>query len=229
MSRPADISALLAALPLFRAVPGTAMVDLVRASHEVRLDKGCIVFNRGDQPSGFYVVVYGQVKLAIPGPIGIEKVVELIGPGSSFGEAVLFLDKPYLVCAQALVDSLLIHVGKTALFRLLDQNPLFARQMLAGLSMRLHGLVQDVAGYAMLSGMQRLIGYLLPRIQGQPPVVKLPASKHVVASRLNLTPETFSRILHELTSAGLIAVHARDIEIRDEAGLRNFGFPADNS
>jgi CRP-like cAMP-binding protein len=41
-----------------------------------------------------------------------------------------------------------------------------------------------------------------------------------VASRLNLTPQHFSRILHELSEAGLVSVDGRTIHITDVAKLR---------
>jgi CRP-like cAMP-binding protein len=44
----------------------------------------------------------------------------------------------------------------------------------------------------------------------------------VIASRLNLTPETFSRILNNLSSQGLIAVDGRDVTICDVALLRGY-------
>ena len=53
-----------------------------------------------------------------------------------------------------------------------------------------------------------------------PYVVTLPTSKAVVASRLNLTPEHFSRILHELSEKGLISVDGRAVKILDVAKLR---------
>ena len=49
--------------------------------------------------------------------------------------------------------------------------------------------------------------------------VTLGAGKAVLASRLNLTPETFSRSLRELSAAGLIAVRGRQIVLLDRAGL----------
>ena len=52
--------------------------------------------------------------------------------------------------------------------------------------------------------------------------IALPASKNVIASRLNLTPETLSRILHALTERGLIDVHGRIIVAQDIERLRNF-------
>ncbi|MFO1371539.1 MAG: helix-turn-helix domain-containing protein, partial [Candidatus Competibacteraceae bacterium] len=51
---------------------------------------------------------------------------------------------------------------------------------------------------------------------------ELPASKHIIASRLNLTPETLSRILHSLSESGLIAVKGRRIAVLDMARLRQF-------
>ena len=46
-------------------------------------------------------------------------------------------------------------------------------------------------------------------------MVSLPVSKSTVASRLSLTPEYFSRVLHELESVGLIEIEKRDIRILD--------------
>ncbi|HSO07141.1 MAG TPA: helix-turn-helix domain-containing protein, partial [Pelomicrobium sp.] len=61
----------------------------------------------------------------------------------------------------------------------------------------------------------------------QPPapgaVVVLPAKKGVIASRLNLTQEHFSRIIHELANRGLILIHGREITIPDLASLRDAG------
>ena len=56
--------------------------------------------------------------------------------------------------------------------------------------------------------------------------VTLPAQKSLVASRLNLTAEYFSRILHELASAGVIRIEGRDIVILDAARLGTFGADA---
>jgi CRP-like cAMP-binding protein len=44
----------------------------------------------------------------------------------------------------------------------------------------------------------------------------------VIASNLNITPETFSRILHNLSDAGLIEVKGKDVCIRDIAKLRAY-------
>ena len=50
----------------------------------------------------------------------------------------------------------------------------------------------------------------------------LPASKATVASRLSLTPEYFSRVLHELEAQGLIQIDKREIRILDVQRLASF-------
>ena len=77
--------------------------------------------------------------------------------------------------------------------------------------------------YSLCSGRQRIIAYLLLDISGgggKGITVTLPTNKGVIASRLNLTQEYFSRILHELSEKGLIVVDGRRIHIPDVEKLR---------
>ena len=138
----------------------------------------------------------------------------------------MFMDKPYVVMAQTLADSLLLHVSKEVVFSGLEHDPRSRGEMLAGLSRRLHGLSPTSratrcsrapsASSATCCGGRRPGGR-----QRAPYTVTLPTSKAIVASRLNLTPEHFSRILHDLSVAGLISVEGRDVVIQDVARLRS--------
>ena len=227
MSRAAiKTEAFLASVPLFKELAPDELAPIARGTTVVEVPRDGIVFNRGDSCEGFHVVVYGQIKLAFVSAGGNEKVVEIVPPGHSFGEALMFMEKPYVVMAQALTDSLLLHVSRNVVFAELERQPRFARKMLAGLSRRLHGLISDVEDYSLHSGTERVIGYLLRQdaasgAESDPYVVTLPTSKAVVASRLNVTPEHFSRILHDLVETGLIIVAGREVTIIDAAKLRD--------
>jgi CRP-like cAMP-binding protein len=223
---PIKTQAFLASLPLFKELASEEIDRIAAGTTELHVPRGEIIFNRGDPCVGFHLVVYGQVKLAFLSPQGSEKVVEIIGPGSSFGEALMFMDKAYIVMAQTLADTMLLHVSKHVVVEEIERDPGFARKMLAGMSRRLHSLISDVESYSLQSGTQRVVGYLLRQDMQQsgdsePYVVTLPTSKAIVASRLNVTPEHFSRILHDLVEAGLIEVDGRDMKIIDVEGLRN--------
>lgn len=218
-------AALLAHMPLFEGLPQGQAALLAAHSRGRRLSKGEMLFQKGDVAHGFYLVVYGQVKLAFPSLGGNEKVVDIIGPRQSFGEAVMLAQRPYPVFAQAIIDSLLIHVTKDVVFDLLENDPSFARRMLIGLAMHNHSLVHDIESYSLRSSTQRVIGYLLQHCpndgscEGRIDIV-LPTSKQITASRLNLTPETLSRILHDLAEAGLIEVQGKRISINNLQRLR---------
>lgn len=208
------VAGLLSHVPMFRDVPEEDLGRIASGTTEIHAERGQVLFQRGDPCVGFHIVIFGQVKLSVSSPAGDEKVLDIIGPGASFGEALMFMDRPYVVGASALADSLLLHVRKDALYAELERDPRLARRMLAGLSARLHMMVRDVEALTLKSGAQRVIGYLLSLAGPEGATrVTLPAQKSLVASRLNLTPEYFSRILHELAAAGLVRIDNRDIEI----------------
>ncbi len=218
------IPAFLAELPMFSEMAAEELERIAAAAVPHFYAKGESIVECGDPCTGFHVVVYGEVKIGFTSPQGVEKVVEIIRPGQSFGEALMFLDRPYIVFAQALSDTMLLHVAKQAVLDELGPSS-FARRMIAGLAMRLHSLVRDVEAYTLRSGQERIIGYLLAEApEGAASAeVHLSPGKSVVASRLNMTPEHFSRILHELAGEGLIEVSGRAVRIPDVDRLRAIG------
>lgn len=227
-ARSFDLPRYLSVLPLFSDMDVAELERLARGCQLRRLVRGDMVFRVGEPCQEFHVAVVGQVKLFAISPAGQEKVIELVGPGNSFAEALMFTDRPYIINAQTLTDTLLLTVSKQAVLKEIALDSRFALRMLAGISRRLHGLINDVEDYALCTGMQRVIGYLLRDIDaaegaGAASVtVSLPVSKAVIASRLSLTPEYFSRVLHELESVGLIAIDKRDIRILDPQRLAEY-------
>ncbi|NCP40915.1 MAG: Crp/Fnr family transcriptional regulator [Rhodoferax sp.] len=222
-----NIQRYLSVLPMFSDLSEDERARLSAGCDLRRFERGDMVFSAGQACNAFEVVILGQVKLFVTNPAGQEKIIELVGPGRSFAEAIMFLNKPYILNVQALTDTLLMSVSKQTVFGEIARDPGFAMHMFAGMSRRLHGLVQDVESYALQSGMQRLIGYLLRNVDDDAAAdaltVSLPVSKASVASRLSLTPEYFSRVLHELEAQGLIAIDKRDIRVLDVARLASYG------
>ncbi|HEY4665495.1 MAG TPA: Crp/Fnr family transcriptional regulator [Comamonas sp.] len=235
-----DIPRYLSALPLFQESTQDELVRLSKGCRLRNFSRGQSVFRVGMPCEELHVTVIGQVKLFALSPTGQEKVIELVGPGSSFAEALMFTNKPYIINAQALSETVLLSVSKATVEHEIHADPRFAMRMLAGISRRLHGLLHDVQTYTLHSGMQRVISYLLYELPedstdaasialasmgfGAPisrggQSVTLPVSKATIASRLSITPEYFSRVLHMLEEAGLIHIDKRDIYIPDAARL----------
>lgn len=244
-----DVARYLANLPLFQETTAQELQRLAAGCRLRRFGRGEAIFRVGMPCDEFHVTVMGQVKLFAISPAGQEKVIEIAGPGITFAEALMFTERPYIISAQALSDTLLLSVGKDAVVDEIERDPHFALRLLGGISRRLHGLVHDVQAYSLHSGMQRVIGYLLSSLpeesartlptleayagQGCAPVsaaarpvialkVSLPVSKATIASLLSITPEYFSRVLRDLETEGLIHIDKRDILIPDAMRLAHY-------
>ncbi len=219
-----SIEEILSRQPMFRGLDEAELRALAAQTREYRVHKHEILFNKGDTPHGIHVVVMGQIKLFLPSTQGWEKVVHMEGPGCTFGEAVVFLDKPYPVSAQAMQESILLLIGKEALARAIEHSPLLCRKMLASLCVRLHELLTDIEACTSRTSLQRVTFFL----SQQAPAgsrryeVALGTSKQTLAAQLNLAPETLSRVLTQLAQAGLIEVHGRSITVLDLERLRCF-------
>jgi len=219
-----DTGSLLARTALFAGLDDRTLSRIAAGTTTVQATRGSLLFRAGDACTGFHLVIEGRIKLSLHSAQGAERVVELPGPGQTFGEAAMFLRTPYRVSAEALADSRLLHVAAAPVFSELERAPQLAHRIIAGLSMRLHRLVGEIESQSLLSGTQRVIGYLLSLADSSATtetVVRLPALKNVIASRLNLTHEHFSRILHGLAAAGAIRLDGSDIHIPDIGALHD--------
>lgn len=220
-----SVAEILSRQPLFRGLSDEELQLIASGSREFRVRKHEVLFQKGDMAEGMHVLVMGQVKLAIPSANGVEKVVHMCGPGSTFGEAVLFLERPYPVTAQSTADSIILLIAKRTLLEATDSSPALARKMLASLSVRLHELLDDMESCTLRSSAQRVACFLnqsLPAFDEGPHDIHLPASKQTIASQLNLAPETLSRVLGHLSELGLIKVKGRTITVLDCQKLRAF-------
>ena len=204
-------------LPFFRGLDDGAMARLSSGVSEVNAGSGTVIFRRGEPCRGFYIVVSGQVKLALETPQGGEKVVELVGPGGCFGESALFLDRPHVLTAETLADTRLVTVAKATMLAELERTPEFARSVIASLSHRLQHMIAALEDCMLRSGTERVIGYLLNQLPADAAdgegMVTLRAKKGIIASQLNLTHEHFSRILRDLATGGLIEVDGRNVRL----------------
>lgn len=220
----ASIARMLGGFFIFSELPAEQIAKIAEHSHLQQVSRAHTLFNRGDAARGLYILVIGQLKLGITSPQGGEKIISIVTPGQSFGEAVMFLDRQLPVFAEATLESQVLVVPKHEIFALLDSDPTVARKMLAGLSVRMHQLVQDIEMLSLHSSTQRFIGYLLQISANGPKAgkVTLPARRNTIASLLNLTPETLSRTVAKLEQAGLIEANGKEFVITDVARLRSF-------
>lgn len=191
----------------------------------VRLAEGETLFDFGQPAKRFFYVRRGEIKLYRLSPEGAEKVIEIIHPGETFAEAVMFMERRdgYPVSAQALTEAEVIAFDNETFLALLRGSPDTCFRVLASLSRRLRTHVDEIHRLTLHNATFRLVTYLLQQIpEGvvQSPEIQLTTPKHVIASRLGIQPETFSRILARLSRENMIEVHGHSIVLRDIDSLR---------
>ncbi|VWB60770.1 Crp/Fnr family transcriptional regulator [Burkholderia lata] len=64
----------------------TTRKALLAQSRVLECDTGHVLFSRGDSPNGFYTVLSGQVRFNRETASGVERLLTILGPGSTFGE-----------------------------------------------------------------------------------------------------------------------------------------------
>lgn len=209
--------------PLFRALEPCQFNALVDSAHLYVLGENEILFQQGQPLEEVFVNVKGFIKLFRLTPNGDEKIVDIIGPGTSFAEAVLFMGgRQYPVHAVALKPATVVGINAAQYESILRSSIDLCFSMMGLMSRRMHWLLNEVDRLTLHNATFRLLIWLLETHDGkQPNRVVLDVPKHVVASRLSIKPETFSRILKRLTEQGLISVHDQYIDLLDVAVLEN--------
>jgi len=223
MQPPGSLDAVVRSHHLFAGLEPPQLQRVLAATHVEQWRTGQILFDRGQPALHFFIVLEGQVNLALYSRAGEEKIVEILGPGSSFAEAVLFMEGPvYPVSAVAAADSQVARFPNREYLAVLRESPDTCLRMLGHLSQRLHMRLREIEYLTLESATHRLVRLIESRL---PPGDELPAeialqeSRQDLASRLSMKPETLSRILRHLSDAGIIVVSGRNLQIPDRAKL----------
>ena len=209
--------------PFFSALTTGQQLRIRRGAQILKLKENQSLFEINQNADRFFVLYRGHVKLFRLSSAGLEKIIEIVRPGDSFATAVMFMEqKTYPVCATTLKPSQIIAFENKAFLTVLRESPETCFRIMADLSQRLRQQVERIDQLSQRSAPTRLATYL---VEKQPETgsgkVLLDAPKHVIASRLSIQPETFSRALSVMSQRGIIKVSGKTIDILDLATLRH--------
>jgi len=185
-------------------------------------ERGAYVARRGARLYGVIVVAYGSLKLMLRRNVGEERIVRLLSAGQTFGEGTSLLGKPCPYDALALTDCKLVIVPSAAVLVLMEQDARFARRMALALAERNHELLNELESATLQRGPERFASFLASLAGHEPGnsyTVVLPVSKTLVAARLGMKKETFSRLLRRLSAERLIEVARREVRVLDASRI----------
>ncbi len=157
---------------------------------------------------------------------GNEKIINLYDSAQVFAEDIIFSDeKCYPTCARAYSDTTLFYFDAQHFRRQLYDYLGLYFSIMSDLSSRLHEQTQEIVELSIYDTQYHLVSYLLKKackgdLQSCRPVIVLATTKTLLASRLSITPETFSRILSRLKKQGLISIDESVITLNEPELLK---------
>ncbi len=191
-------------------------------SRLVKHSAGDMLFSQGDYCHHFDVVFDGMIKLFHAAPNGTERVLELIGPKQLLGVDAMFVGQ-YSAHAVTLEPTYLIAFDSKSFINQLHANTGLCLRMMTLMSHRQQNLIDEIGNLSLQSAIQRVTQYLIKEndsLYGIVCVIRFNTPKKLIASRLGLTPETFSRIIAKLRNEGMIDCIKDSIVLKNVASLR---------
>lgn len=221
---------ILKSTPLFGAMPDDAVMRLVGNKGPKVFDKGALLFQQGEPADAFFVILDGWVKISRISPDGQETIVGVFTKGETFAEAAMFLGGRYPVNAEVVTSGRLLRVDAGSFRRIVHEDPDLALAMLASCSRHLKFLVEQIEQIKLLSAPRRIADFLVGLCSGDEGscTVTLPYEKSLIANRLGMKPESFSRALLKLRPVG-VTVDREQVSIADATALADYVLHGDGS
>ena len=213
---------------LFASLTDLQLNRVYRHCSIFQLEDGQQLFSQGESVVYFYLVLSGKMKLYRVSPDGQEKIIEIVPPGEVFAEALMFMDQPYYpVSAAALVDTVVVGIDAKNFKAMLWDSVDTCLLLLGDMSFRLRKLVHEIDTLTLHSGTCRVANYFLQHAADEQECFDLDIAKSVLAARLSIKPETFSRIIKNLREQGIISIDGNKITIHNREALKGLGTQVD--
>lgn len=214
----------LARFAPFDLLADTALAALAASARIQRLARNEMLVHRGDCPHGLYLLVEGELKLFLISSGGAERILRVVRGGDTFCEDSAFGSNPQMLAAQTTRESLVLFIPTRTLRDAMLDCGEFAEALLERLSERMCDLLSGMEQCEQRNSAQRVAHYLVKHAREKESAleVELASNKQTIASQLNMTPESFSRVLSRFAREGFIHSRGhRAIRLTDYSGLRS--------
>lgn len=216
---------LLARNPLFSGLARLHFDELIAASRLLELPAGHVLYRAGEPVREAHVLFSGSVKRSTTLAGATKKIIELVQSPQMLSLGELFGAAHYASCCTVITPCVIVAIDIHKLRGLIQRSLDLSWRIIQALAERQCAVEFDVTGHHYgLTGTQRVLDYLLEqagdraRLAGET-TVTLKASKKMIAGRIGMTPESFSRNLRQLSDSGFVVVEGRNVHIQNAALL----------
>lgn len=177
--------------------------------------RGQIIFYEGGVPEFYYQIITGEVKICNTNEEGREFIHNILGPGQSFGDAMLFIGQKYPASAVAISACTVAKMPKINLLQLLNKCADLASQMNACLSQQIYFktlMIQNIASSNASKRIQTLLDYLKSYQEcGDSFSFKIQLTRQQIADLTGLRVETVIRTLKLMEKDQILKIENRKL------------------
>lgn len=203
---------------LFQQIPEKDLDIWTEQSTFQTVDKEKVLFVQGEKAVRFFVITYGWIKLFRETLDGTQAIVDILSSGHMFGESSLFHEDMYPYSAEAAENVEILSLPLTLLKTQLETNPKFSLALLSEMAHMRRQQDRELEHRAIQNAPQRIACFLL-RLVNQShtgsATIHLPYDKTLIAARLGMQPETFSRALAKLKETMGIEIRGSSVVLKD--------------
>lgn len=217
-----DSSILLKRLQTFEFLRGLDEADLRDLANSAVwkvFPSNAVIFWEGDSEANLYFLQYGSLKILKSSDDGREQVLRFISAGEMFNEIGVLAKRPNPATAIALEESGVWLLPRQAMEAIILAHPQTALQIISNMADKIIGLVTLAADLSLKTVEARYAKILLEQAEGDVLERRRWTNQTELAAHLGTVPDVLSRVIRELTKAGLIEMDKQQIRILDRAGL----------
>ncbi len=212
---------ILKSVPLFASLNASQRTQVSAVADEITVAHGAYLYRYGDSLDHFHIIRHGTIQVFRATPAGQEVTSDILGIGDCINiDDIVTRRHTHNANARAIDGARILRLPIALLRTTHDLMP----RILSVLTERLDGRRREAEQRATLSSAQIVaceLQQLCATHQLDPAGFELPYAKALIASRLHIEPETFSRTLKRLRSCG-ITVHGSQVHFTDLETIDRF-------
>jgi CRP/FNR family transcriptional regulator len=194
-------------IPMFSSLDKKFHKELKDNIYIKKYAKDSIVFYEGDESNYFYILLEGTIRLYKTTPKGSQVQINRLRAPNTIGEYACFEKEPFPATCEFITDGVmgLLHFDKV--YKYLNDKE-FSLGLIKSLTSKVMLLSALVHKETVLSSEAKVADLMIEKIS-----IFNRLRNNEIAGILNLTPETFSRIITKFKRESIVRVENGELKI----------------
>jgi len=209
-------------LPIFENLCNQNIDDIIALSTIFNVKKNKLLFFKDEEIKNFHIILKGSAILYENTADGHQNVIQFLDQGQIIGD---IFAKNFVFNALSNEDSLIMLIPVKLIRELIQNNQIFCSNLLKEISLKNRNILNLLSKIKVIDAKQRVAKFLLSiAFKGDDELlnIKLDYGKSIIASYLNIKPETFSRILQKFKMDGEIIMNKNILKLTKEDSLSRY-------